>query len=68
MERFNKEVRDTEKVTRELKKKDMPILVGYQIFYNYVRPHMGLVGICPLKNVVLKSKVGMNGNVDSKFS
>jgi hypothetical protein len=42
MERFNREVRDREKVMR--KKKDTPILAGYQIFHNYVRPHMGLNG------------------------
>jgi putative transposase len=30
MERFNGEVRDREKVMRNLKKKDTPILDGYQ--------------------------------------
>jgi putative transposase len=29
---------------RELKKKDTPILSGYQIFHSYARPHMGLDG------------------------
>ena len=29
---------------RGLKKKDTPILTGYQIFHNYVRPHEGLDG------------------------
>jgi hypothetical protein len=38
MERLNGEVRDREK-TRGLKKTDTPILSGYQIFRNYVRPH-----------------------------
>jgi transposase-like protein len=47
MERFNGEVRDREKVMRGLKKKDTPILTGYQIFHNYVRPHMGLDGQTP---------------------
>jgi hypothetical protein len=47
MERFNGEVRDREKVMRCLKKKDTPILTGYQIFHNYVRPHMGLDGQTP---------------------
>jgi putative transposase len=42
MERFNGEIRDREKVMRGLKKKDTPILTGYQIYHNYVRPHEGL--------------------------
>jgi len=32
MERFNREVRDREKVMRGLKKKDTPILTGYKYF------------------------------------
>jgi len=47
MERFNGEVRDREKVMRGLKKKDTPILKGYQIFHNYIRPHEGLKGKTP---------------------
>ncbi len=42
MERLNGEIRDREKVMRGLKKKDTPILSGYQIFHNYIRPHEGL--------------------------
>jgi putative transposase len=47
MERFNEEVRDREKIMRGLKKTDMPIIKGYQIFHNYVRPHEGLGRITP---------------------
>ena len=47
MERMNGEIRDREKVTRNLKKPDTPILAGYQIFHNYVRPHMALEGKTP---------------------
>jgi transposase-like protein len=47
MERLNGEIRDREKVTRNLKKEDSPILAGYQIFHNYVRPHMALDGKTP---------------------
>jgi putative transposase len=47
MEWFNGEVRDREKVMRGLKKKDTPILTGYQIFHNYLIPHMGLNGQTP---------------------
>jgi len=42
MERFNGEVRDREKIMRSLKKSDSPILSGYQLFHNYIRPHMAL--------------------------
>ena len=47
MERFNGEVRDREKVMRGLKKIDTPILKGYQIYHNYMRPHEGLDGNTP---------------------
>jgi transposase-like protein len=46
-ERLNGEIRDREKVMRNLKRKDTPILTGYQIFHNYVRPHMALKGRTP---------------------
>lgn len=47
MERLNGEIRDREKVTRNLKKPDSPILTGLQIYHNYVRPHMALEGKTP---------------------
>jgi putative transposase len=54
MERLNGEVRDREKVMRGLKKKDTPILTGYQIFHNYIRPHMGLNGQTPAEKCGIK--------------
>jgi putative transposase len=47
MERFNGEVRDREKTMRGLKKNDTPILSGYQLFHNYIRPHEALNGRTP---------------------
>ena len=47
MERMNGEIRDREKTMRGLKTKDTPILQGYQIFHNYIRPHEGLDGKTP---------------------
>jgi hypothetical protein len=47
MERLNGEIRDREKVMRSLKKADSPILAGYQLFHNYMRPHMALDGQTP---------------------
>jgi hypothetical protein len=54
MERFNGEVRDREKVIRGLKKDDTPILKGYELFHNFIRPHEALDGktaseMCGLK-------------------
>jgi transposase-like protein len=46
-ERFNGEIRDREKVMRGLKRKDSPILKGYQVFHNYIREHEGLGGKTP---------------------
>ncbi len=47
MERMNGEIRDREKVIRGLKKADSPLLTGYQIFHNYIRPHQALRGKTP---------------------
>jgi putative transposase len=47
MERMNGEIRDRERVMRTLEKPDSPILAGYQLFHNYIRPHMGLKGKTP---------------------
>jgi transposase-like protein len=54
MERMNGEIRDREKVTRNLKKMDTPILTGMQIFHNYVRPHMALDGQTPADKAGIK--------------
>lgn len=47
MERLNGEFRDREKVVRGIKKDDSPLIEGYQLFHNYIRPHMGLNGKTP---------------------
>lgn len=44
---MNGEFRDREKVARGLKKDDSPLINGYQIYHNYVRPHMALNGKTP---------------------
>jgi len=54
MERLNGEIRDREKVMRGLKKKDTPILKGYQIFHNYIREHEGLEGKTPAEACGIK--------------
>jgi transposase-like protein len=47
MERMNGEIRDREKVMRGLEIKESPILTGYQLFHNFIRPHMALGGKTP---------------------
>ncbi|MEM3170735.1 MAG: IS6 family transposase [Candidatus Nitrosotenuis sp.] len=54
MERLNGEIRDREKVVRGLKKKDSVLLKGYQIYHNYVRPHIALNGETPADRVGIK--------------
>jgi hypothetical protein len=54
MERLNGEIRDREKVFRGLKKSDTPILAGYQIYHNYIRPHEGLEDKTPEEAAGLK--------------
>jgi transposase-like protein len=47
MERMNGEIRDREKTMRGLKQRRTPILQGYQIYHNYIRPHEALNGKTP---------------------
>jgi len=54
MERLNGEIRDREKVMRGLKKSNTPILTGYQIYHNYIRPHEGLEGKTPAEAAGIK--------------
>ena len=54
MERFNGEIRDSEKVMRGLKNENTPILTGYQLFHNYIRPHEGLNGKTPAEACGIK--------------
>ena len=56
MERLNGEIRDREKVMRGLKEEDTPILTGYQIFHNYIRPHEALDGKTPAEACGIKIK------------
>ncbi|MGA8904359.1 MAG: hypothetical protein WB661_05050 [Candidatus Bathyarchaeia archaeon] len=56
MERFNGEIRDREKVMRSLKKTDSPILTGYQLFHNYIRPHEALDNRTPAEVASIRVK------------
>ena len=61
MERFNGEVRQREKVMRTLKRTDSPILSGYRIYHNYIRPHEALQGKTP------SEKAGIRVEGDDKW-
>jgi hypothetical protein len=54
MERMNGELRDRERCMRTLEKTDTPILVGMQIYHNYVRPHEALDGKTPAEAAGIK--------------
>ena len=47
MERANGEFRDREKCTRGLKINDSPMIQGYEVYHNFIKPHMGLNGKTP---------------------
>jgi hypothetical protein len=47
MERMNGEIRFPERGFRGIKKVETPIIPGYQIFHNYIRPHEALEGKTP---------------------
>lgn len=54
MERINGEIRDREKVMRGLKKPDTPVLTGYRLYHNYIRPHLSLDGKTPSEMAGIK--------------
>lgn len=54
MERMNGEVRDREKTMRGLKRMDSPIIKGFQIYHNFVKPHEGLNGATPADRAGIK--------------
>ncbi|CAD6513350.1 transposase [metagenome] len=61
MERLNGEFRDREKIVRGVKSKESPIFDGYQIYHNYIRPHMSLDGKTPAE------ACGIQINGDNKW-
>jgi transposase-like protein len=54
MERMNGEIRDREKTMRGLKRNRTPILQGYQIYHNFIRPHESLDGNTPAEVAGIK--------------
>ena len=54
METLNGEIMQRKKVMRGLKIKHTPILIGYQLFHNAIRPHEGLNGQTPIEACRIK--------------
>ena len=54
MERLNNEFRDREKVFRGVKSIESPLFDGYQLYHNYIRPHMSLDGDTPADRAGIK--------------
>jgi len=60
IERFHGSVREREKVMRSLKheKSGQELLNAYRVWYNYVRPHMGLGGLTPAQAAEIPLELG----------
>ena len=61
MKRFNGKFRDHEKVIRDLKKTDSQMISSYQIYHNYIRPHMALDGKAPAEVCGVRMKGETSG-------
>jgi putative transposase len=60
IERFHGTVRERNKVMRAIKKPDTSIIEGQRIYYNYIRPHMGLNGKTPAEAAGIDLELNRN--------
>ena len=70
LERMNGSIREREKVMRGIKVGDTPIIPMNQIYYNFIRPHMGLDGISQqrwLGWVSNRRRESMDGAAQEKY-
>jgi len=58
IERFHGTRRERDKVLREMKKMDSPIVEGFDLYYNFIRPHMGIGNLKPSE----KANINLNQN------
>ncbi|MFZ2471462.1 MAG: hypothetical protein WAW52_05905 [Methanothrix sp.] len=54
---MNGTIREREKIMRRIKVDDTPIIPMNKIYYNFIRPHMGLRGATPAE----AAGVGIDG-------
>jgi transposase-like protein len=59
IERLHGTVREREKVMRALKKEETPIVDGYKLYYNFIRPHQSLGGNTPAE-IAMGLDLGQN--------
>ncbi len=60
IERMQGSIRDREKTMRGLKIENTPIVDGHQVYYNYIRRHMGLDGKTPAQEAGIELELGDN--------
>ena len=60
VERLNGTKRERDKVLRDMKKNETPLREGFDIYYNYIRPHQTLGGRTPAEKAGMT--LNLNGN------
>jgi transposase-like protein len=60
IERYHGTFKERNKIMRSLKKTDSPIIDGQRIYYNNIRPHMGLDGKTPAEVAGVDLQLGQN--------
>ena len=58
IERMQENIREREKTMHGLKRDETPFVEGCRIYYNFIRPHLGLSGTTPAE----MAGVGVNGS------
>jgi putative transposase len=58
IERMQENIREREKIMHGLKNDNTPFVEGSRIYYNFIRPHLGLYGTTPAE----MAGVGVNGS------
>jgi transposase-like protein len=60
IERLHGTRRERDKVLRGMKKSNTPIIRGFDIYYNFIRPHQGLNGRTPAEEAKINLKLDQN--------
>ena len=60
IERFHGTHRERDKVMRGLKRENSPIVDGFRVHYNFIRPHQSLKGKTPAEEAKIDLRLGKN--------